>query len=96
MTLVPMDRNLPQKVEVSKASPPKDPERRALASGPIPHLSGEDIARLGDEVAAGCTPGGEAADRHHGRRGRAFTDIAVRGKEDDVKHVHQGEEDGDI
>ena len=44
------EQNLPQKVEDSRHSPPTDPERRALGTGPIPHLSAEDIGRL--EIAA--------------------------------------------
>lgn len=46
MTLARYDRNLRAKVEDSRQSPPKDPERRALAAGPVPHLSAEDITRL--------------------------------------------------
>ena len=50
MTLARYEQNLPAKVEELRHSPPRDPERRALGTGPIPHLSAEDIGRL--EIAA--------------------------------------------
>lgn len=50
MTLARIGADLPAKVESSRQSPPKDPERKALGAAPIPHLSAEDIGRL--EIAA--------------------------------------------
>ena len=46
MTLTRYEPNLLAKVEDTKPSPPKDAERKALAAGPVPHLSAEDIDRL--------------------------------------------------
>ena len=46
MTLAQFNPNLPQKVEGSNHLPPKDPQARAMTSGPIPHLSADDIDHL--------------------------------------------------
>jgi len=74
MTLTRFEQNLPKKVEDSRHSPPTDPERRALCTGPIPHLSAEDIGRL--EIA-----GQDLSKNHGGEYGlfiRTTFDTALR------------------